>query len=122
MNPASKILCAVLAPIFGMLCGCHSYHVDTTVENHTGIAIQLLEVDYPSASFGADDLAAGADFHYRIQILGSGPVKVQYTETASHKVRQIGGPNLFEQQQGSLKIVLLPDGKAAFYPQLRPSS
>ena len=59
--------------------GCHSYHVETTVNNRTGAAIQLLEVDYPSASFGANSLAAGAVLHYRIQLRGTGPLKVQYT-------------------------------------------
>ena len=58
---------------------CHSYHVDTTVENRTGAAIQLLEVDYPSASFGADHIASGAIYHYRFQIRGSGPLKITYT-------------------------------------------
>ena len=36
---------------------CHSYHIDATIENRTGAPIQLLEVDYPSASFGVDSLA-----------------------------------------------------------------
>jgi len=99
--------------------GCHSYHIETTVENRTGAAIQLLEVDYPSASFGADSLAAGADFHYRIQIRGTGPVKVQYTVPGGHQ-DQISGPELTERQQGRLVIVLLPDGKAEFQPELTP--
>ncbi len=97
--------------------GCHSYHIETTVENRTGAAIQLLEVDYPSASFGADSLAAGADFHYRIQIRGTGPVKVQYTAAGGHQ-DQIGGPALAERQQRRLVIVLLPGGKAEFQPEL----
>jgi hypothetical protein len=97
--------------------GCHSYHIETTVENRTGVAIQLLEVDYPSASFGADSLAAGADFHYRIQIRGTGPVKVQYTVPGGHQ-DQINGPQLTERQQGDLVIVLLPGGKAEFLPEL----
>ncbi|MGD0741033.1 MAG: hypothetical protein ABR957_15690 [Terracidiphilus sp.] len=50
---------------------CHSYHIDATVENHTGTSIQLLEVDYPSASFGADSLATDASFQYRFQVRGS---------------------------------------------------
>jgi len=104
----------------GFFCGCHSYQIDATVENRTGAAIELLEVDYPSASFGADTLSSGADFHYRFQVRGSGPVKVQYTEDGSHKVRQMSGPEVFEQQEGSLEIVLLPEGKAEFHPQLSP--
>jgi len=106
-----------LAPLFAT--GCHSYHVETTVENRTGSAIQLLEVDYPSASFGADSLAAGAEFHYRIQIQGSGLIKVQYSAVGGRQ-EQISGPTLSERQQGRLQIVLLPGGKAEFHPELTP--
>jgi len=97
--------------------GCHSYHIETTVENRTGMAIQLLEVDYPSASFGANNLAAGADFHYRIQVRGTGPVKVQYSSIGGLQ-EQISGPELTERQEGGLVIVLLPGGKAEFQPKL----
>jgi hypothetical protein len=100
---------------------CHSYHVDTTVENRTGAAIQLLEVDYPSASFGADHIASGAIYRYRFQIRGSGPLKITYTGPDDKQV-QIDGPTLIERQQGQLKIVLLPAGKAQFIPQLTPAS
>ena len=106
-----------LLPATLAVTGCHSYHVETTVENRTGAAIQLLEVDYPSASFGADRLAAGSDFHYRIQIQGTGTLRVQYTDAGGAK-EQIDGPTLIERQQGALQIVLLPGGKAEFHPEL----
>jgi hypothetical protein len=98
--------------------GCRSRHVEITVENRTGAAIQLLEVDYPSASFGADRLAADGNFHYRIQISGTGPLKVAYT-AAGHQ-ETINGPTLAEDQQGRLEILLLPGGKAEFHPELTP--
>jgi len=100
---------------------CHSYHIDTPIENHTAGDIQLVEVDYPSASFGADRIAAGALYHYRIQVNGSGPLKITYTG-ADGKQIQIAGPTLVERQQGQLTIVLLPAGKAQFVPQLTPPS
>jgi hypothetical protein len=100
--------------------GCHSYHVETTVDNRTGASVQLLEVDYPSASFGADKLAAGQVFHYRIQLRGSGPLKVQYTGGDGRQA-QIEGPSVAELQEGSLEIVLLPGGKAEFHPHLSPA-
>jgi hypothetical protein len=100
-----------------MAAGCHSYHVETTVENHTGGPIQLLEVDYPSASYGADKLLAGGVFHYRIQLRGNGPLKLQYTAGDGRQV-QISGPTLAERQEGKLQIVLLPGGKAEFHPDL----
>ncbi len=100
--------------------GCHSFHVDATIENRTGGPVKLLEVDYPSASFGTGDVAAGADFHYRFQIRGSGPLKVQYTTTDGHQA-QINGPTVAEHQEGSLRIVLLPGGHAEFHPSLNPA-
>jgi len=97
--------------------GCHSYHVDATVENRTGAPVKLLEVDYTSASFGADKLAVDEVFHYRIQLRGSGLLKVQYTAPDERQV-EVNGPVVVERQEGQLQIVLLPGGKAEFYPQL----
>ncbi|MDR3739455.1 MAG: hypothetical protein P4L40_10585 [Terracidiphilus sp.] len=108
----------LLAALLGVS-GCRSQHVEITVENRTGAAIQLLEVDYPSASFGADSLAAGTDFHYRLQIRGEGPVKVQYTGVGGRQEKQ-NGPAIYERQEGSLQIVLLPGGKVEFDPHLTP--
>jgi len=113
------ILTTFAVPVVGMAIGCHSYHVETAVENRTGGAIQLLEVDYPSASFGSDRLASDGVYHYRIQLRGEGPLKVQYT-AADGKQVQVAGPNLVERQEGSLQIVLLPGGKAEFHPDLTP--
>jgi hypothetical protein len=103
-----------------VLSGCRSPHVEVTVENRTGAPIRLLEVDYPSASFGSDSLAADGTMHYRIQVQGNGPVKVQYT-AAGGRQPQIEGPALSERQEGKLEIVLLPGGKAEFHPALSDS-
>lgn len=110
--PTLGILCALIIPA-----GCHSAHVEVAVENRTGGPIRLLEVDYPNASFGSDSLAADATMHYRIQIQGSGPVKVQYTG-GDGRQSQVEGPLLAERQEGTLEIVLLPSGKAEFRPAL----
>jgi len=122
MKLCAGILALAVTPWLICCCGCHSYHIETTVENRTGGAIQLLEVDYPSASFGADRLAAGATFNYRIQLRGSGPLKVQYAtgEGSQAQTTQIEGPTLVERQEGRLQIVLLPAGKAEFHPDLTP--
>jgi hypothetical protein len=109
---------SVLALAFLLLAAtaCHSDHIDTTIENRTGAPVQLLEVDYPSASFGADVIASGAAFHYRFQILDSGPLKLSYIG-ADRKQIQITGPVLNQGEQGQLRIVLLPGGKAKFLPK-----
>jgi len=113
------IFAAIAFAVLAWMAGCHSYHVETTVENRTGAAIQLLEVDYPSASFGANSLTAGAVLHYRIQLRGSGALKVQFTAGNGKQV-QLDGPTLAERQEGRLEIVLLPEGKAEFHPALTP--
>jgi hypothetical protein len=110
------VLALALAALLG-LAACHSPHIEVTVDNRTGAPVRLLEVDYPSASFGADVLAPGATFHYRIQVQGTGPVKVQYTAENGHQP-QIQGPALAENQEGTFEIVLLPNGKADFNPHL----
>jgi hypothetical protein len=109
-------------PAFGLaallaLSACHSSHIDVTVENRTGGAVRLLEVDYPSASFGSDRLAADASFHYRIKVDGNGRVKVQYTP-ADGRQAKVEGPALADSQEGTLEIVLLPGGKVEFHPRL----
>jgi hypothetical protein len=113
------LLAAMLAPMLLCAAGCHSYPLEITVENRTGGVIQLLEVDYPSASFGANSLAAGQTLRYRIQVRGNGPLKVEYTGRDGHQV-QMAGPTLAERQEGRIEIVLLPEGKAEFHPQLTP--
>lgn len=96
---------------------CRSPHVQVTVENRTGAEVRLLEVDYPSASFGADSLAAGATMHYKVQLQDKAALKVQYTGPDLQQ-HQIKGPEVEEGQSGSLDIVLLPGGKAEFHPRL----
>lgn len=103
----------------GPLLACHSYHIDATIENRTGGPVTLMEVDYPSASFGADALAANSVFHYSFQTRGSGVMSVQYTAADGHQV-QVKGPTLYERQEGRLGIVLLPDGKVDFHSSLQP--
>jgi hypothetical protein len=103
----------------GAAAGCHSYHIDTTVENRTGEPLQLLEVDYPSASYGKNSMAAGEEYHYRIQIRGRGKLKISFTNRTGKAV-QIDGPELVEGEEGQFEIVLLRGGKADFHPQLNP--
>lgn len=91
------------------LSGCHSALVDATVSNRTATPILLIEVDYPSASFGTENLAPGKDFHYRFKILGDGPTKIVYTDSAQ-KEKHADGPALQEGQEGPLHVTIAPDG------------
>jgi hypothetical protein len=98
--------------------GCKSPYVNATVKNDTGAAVTLVEVDYPSASFGRESLAAGAVYPYRFKILGSGATKVSWTD-AGRKEHNSAGPDLHEGQQGQLTITLTPT-TAQWSEQLTP--
>jgi hypothetical protein len=98
-----------LCSLFFAATGCHSPYVEATVSNHTPQTIELLEVDYPSASFGTQNLAPGADFHYRFKVLGSGNMSLAYTDSA-HQDHKSDGPPLNEGAEGPLTIVIAPTG------------
>jgi hypothetical protein len=102
--PALALLATLIATT-----GCHSPYIVATVSNHMTRPIELLEVDYPSASFGTQNLAPGADFHYRFKILGSGAMKLLYTDSAHHDHKS-DGPYLKEGAEGPLVIVIADTG------------
>jgi hypothetical protein len=97
--------------------GCHSRYVETTIDNQGAKPLQMIEVDYPSASFGVGNLGAGGQFHYRFKIQGSGPVKLQFTDPQG-QVHNVDGPELDEGQEGRLTIAIDPAGKVAWQPDL----
>jgi hypothetical protein len=87
------------------LTGCHSAHIEATISNRTPEPISLVELDYPSASFGAQALAPGADFHYRFKVLGSGPTTLLWTD-ASHHDHKSSGPTFHENDEGALTVAI----------------
>jgi hypothetical protein len=91
------------------LTGCHSAYIAATVSNRTDKPVSLIQVDYPSASFGTQTLAPGQDFHYRFKVLGSGPVKLTYTDTSEHETKSTG-PELREGDEGALQMLVTPAG------------
>ena len=102
---------AAVVGLAGLACmsGCTSPYVNATVRNDTGATVTLVEVDYPSASFGRDVLAAGGVYPYRFKILGSGSTKVSWTD-AARKQHSAAGPDLREGQKGQLAITLTTTG------------
>ncbi len=91
------------------LAGCHSAMIQATVHNGGPAALQLIEVDYPSASFGAQGLVPGGDFKYRFKVLGSGKLKVLYTDGAGQE-HSSEGPELQEGLEGQLAITISGSG------------
>jgi hypothetical protein len=99
--------------------GCRSKHVEVIVENRSGGPVRLLEVDYPSASFGRNAMTADETYRYQIQVRGSGKVKVQYTGADGRTV-QGEGAELSEGETGRLEIELAPGGKVGYRLEAQP--
>jgi len=115
---ASKAFQFSILPIaLASLAGCHSRYVETTIDNRGPKNLQMVEVDYPSASFGVGNLAAGSQFHYRFKIQGSGNLKLQFTDPQG-QTHDVDGPELNEGQEGRLTITIDPAGKVAWQPDL----
>ncbi|MDQ2924935.1 MAG: hypothetical protein M3R43_05190, partial [Acidobacteriota bacterium] len=82
-----------------------SAYIEAVVKNAGGAPVSLVEVDYPSASFGRETLAAGAEYHYRFKVLGSGATKALWTD-ASHHEHSTPGPTLKEGDEGRLTVTV----------------
>jgi hypothetical protein len=104
-------VCLHVGAVCGLLLftGCRSAFIAATISNRTDRPIELVEVDYPSASFGTDHLAPGADFHYRFKVIGSGPMSLQWTD-AEHHDHKLAGPDLHENLEGRMTITFTPTG------------
>jgi hypothetical protein len=110
-------LAPLLFLISTFLNGCRSAFVSTTITNNSGAQVTLLEVDYPSASFGVGALAPGAQFHYRFKIQGGGPVKLQFTD-ASGKIHSATGPDLQQGEEGMLQVSIDSSSNISWIPNL----
>ncbi len=117
--PVNRVCVVVLFAC--CLAGCHSHIISATIENRGPAALHLLEVDYPSASFGTQTLAPNVPFHHRFKIQGSGNVSVSYTDAAG-KTRTATGPELREGEEGSLTITIDSAGAIQFAPHLQANS
>lgn len=100
------------------LTACRSPYIQTSIVNHTGSVVQLIEVDYPNASFGTQQIAVNGTYHYRFQIQGPGKVTISYTG-AKNKGYKSTGPELQKDQEGPLVVILEPEGKVAWTPKLK---
>jgi hypothetical protein len=108
---------AGLSVIIIMGGGCHSAFVEATIENQGESPVRLVEVDYPDASFGVGSIVPHSQFHYHFKIQGSGPLKIEFTD-ADGKLHNSDGPILNQGQEGTLGIVIQPNGAVSWQPSL----
>ena len=91
------------------LAGCRSHYIQATITNQSSETLSVIQVDYPSASFGTQTLVPGQTFHYQFKIQGSGPTKLTWL-TAERKELHSTGPQLQEGEEGQLAITIPASG------------
>lgn len=96
---------AVITSLSIAAMGCHSALISATIANHSATPVDLVELDYPSASFGVQNLAPGEAYHYRFKVLGHGAATLLWTDSASRSHKSLG-PVLQEGDEGTLSISL----------------
>lgn len=113
---AIKLLLGGILAIYA-LAGCHSRFVEVTIDNQASTPLRLVEMEYPSASFGAEQIAANSAYHYHFKIQGAGPVKLVFTDAAG-QIHTVDGPELHEGQEGHLTVIIDFAGKVSWQPAL----
>ncbi|HEY1732198.1 MAG TPA: hypothetical protein VGG15_10635 [Terriglobales bacterium] len=107
--------------VAGLLCvslaACRSAFIETTLRNDGDTPIRLIEVDYPSASFGTQSVAPHSVYHYHFKVQGSGAVTLTFT-SADGKLHSTTGPKLDEGQHGTLVIAVDPVSKVTWTESL----
>jgi hypothetical protein len=93
--------------------GCRSHVIHVTVINTSSQPVSTIIVDYPDATFGVNSLAPGKSFPYVIKAMGTGPLKVQFTNAqgVSHRA---SGPTLRKGDEGAIRIKISQDAAAFF--------
>ena len=103
-----------------LLAGCHSASIVATLHNGSPGEIRLVELDYPSASFGTGSITPGSSYTYRFKVLGSGPTKLTFLDPAG-KEHTSAGPELHEGLEGQLQIdVTGTDENVQWTPKFLP--
>jgi hypothetical protein len=116
MQTQFRLSASLLLLLCAGLAGCRSRFVEVTIVNQ-GPTVHVMEFDYPSASFGANSLATGANYHYRFKVQGPGPLSLQY-EDGSGKTHTAQGPKVDLGDQGSLLVNIDAHGAVTWTPDL----
>lgn len=89
--------------------GCRSASISATLVNHTASPVTLVELDYPSASFGVQQLAPGEQYQYRFKIRGNGGSALIWRDAARQEHKS-SGPTMHEGDEGTLLVSFETDG------------
>jgi hypothetical protein len=108
------MLGAASALLILLALGCRSRFVAVSIENDTGQPLQMVELDYPGASFGVSTLAPHAVYSYRFKAIGSGALALSYSEAGS--AHTSAGPPIGDAVGGTLHVLVRERGVVNWDP------
>lgn len=114
-----RVVAMLFLASLGLLAGCHSHYIVASLSNSSAEALNVIQVEYPHASFGTQQLQPGASFNYRFKLLGSGPIKVTFID-AHNTEHSATGPWLNEGQEGTLDVRFTSQAHAEFATSVKP--
>lgn len=94
------------------IAGCRSRVVEVKLINTSGQPLSVIIVDYPTATFGVNKLDPGATYEYPIKVLGTGELKVQFTDASGHN-HSFTGPSLEKNDDGTVTVKLTQESATA---------
>jgi hypothetical protein len=92
--------------------GCRSRVVAVKLTNTSEQPLSVIIVDYPTATFGVNKLDPGATYEYPIKVLGTGQLKVQFTDANGHN-HSFSGPSLEKNDAGVVTVKLTQEAATA---------
>jgi hypothetical protein len=98
-----QLTLALLA--LALLAGCRAHMVSIRLTNSSAGPLSTIIVDYPSATFGKDQLAPNETFASSVRFTDDGPIKVRFTDAQGHN-HLYTGPVVHKNDEGSIDLKL----------------
>ena len=109
MRTARVIIALLLSAV---LAGCRAHMATIRLVNTSTEPISTIIVDYPSATFGKDQLAPGETFSSPVKLTDTGALKVRFTDAQGHE-HIFAGPTLHSNQGGTIQVRLTQTSASA---------
>ncbi len=95
------------------LIACRSKVIQVTLMNDSAQPVSTIIVDYPGGIFGDNSLAPGKTYVYKIKLVESGPLKLEFTDAQGARHQNVVLPLLHKGQEGSIEIHLTQQASTA---------
>ncbi|HEU4416164.1 MAG TPA: hypothetical protein VFT65_15355 [Candidatus Angelobacter sp.] len=112
MTRSKRLFLFATSALLFVLAGCRAHMITIKLVNTSAQPISTIIVDYPSATFGKDQLAPGETFSSPVKITEAGPLKAQFVDATGAR-HTYTLPGLRPNDEGSIEVSLNQTGASA---------